>query len=319
MTSKNGIIYISLGLIAAILTTWAISERGNRITTLRDLNKEKLKSESLISERLAVEKDRDKSRGEADREKTANKRLTQELSELEAKLDENSKAMNRLRSEYAMTRKKYDQLFSERKSLGAQLKALSGERDQIQLVNQQLHNEVASAKASNDQLLQELELVKLTWFDKPLIKATRGSSNKLMVKASRVQKLTATVQLSARADNLKFAVINPSGSTLTESDGDVTSRILSRTDETHLTEISFSPKKKLQPGLYQIEVVNAGTHIASLQVFFEVIRATGRPDPGLATLGFLFHYNKNRRCHQASTRWRFRLIVRLQSAPHSMA
>lgn len=266
---KNNSFRIASIILAVLLVAsliWGFMEKESKNLVRADLDKERLRNESLLSEKLSVEKERDKARQSVQENEQKVKDLSLEIESIRRKLQDNSTALRRALNENSSSKKKYADLLATRTQLENELASLTSERDNLKKQGQQSQEELAKLKGQNQKLEEDLRLARLTHYDKPRVEATRGTTDKLVVKARRVQKLKATLAVNAAAEDLKFTVIDPKGVTLTESDGSVASRVLGTSGETKQVEITFAPKKKLQAGMYQIEVVSGASHVASLQV-----------------------------------------------------
>ncbi len=263
--SIRAVLFVAIALLIASLI-WGFVENESKNLYKVQLNTEKLKYESLVSEKLSDEKERDKALRTVSESEQRSKQLSAEIESLTKKLQENSSSLRNAWNKNSSSKKRYAELMKSLGSLQDELSALTNERDNLRNQAAQIADDLIKLKIQNENLEEELRVARVSRFDKPRIEASRGSSNKLVSKASRVQRLKATLSVSATAEDLKFVVIDPKGVTLTENDGTVSSRILASTSGSKQVEMTFSPKKRLQSGMYQIEVVSGAIHIASLQV-----------------------------------------------------
>jgi chromosome segregation ATPase len=256
----------TLAIALAASAFWGFTERKTKNNLQSSFDKELLKNEALVSEKLTIQKERDKSNQSAKEANLRSADLAYQIETINKKLKENAEALSRAKTENSNSRKKYNELLDVRQKLESELASLKTNQSTLEDESKTLTGQLASLKGENEKLREDLRATQLSQFDKPLVEATRGSNHKLVAKASRVQNLRTTLAINANAKELKFGVINPRGTSLTEKEGTVESRVLSSTSSYQLIEIVFTPKKKLLPGLYQVEVVSGGTHVASLQV-----------------------------------------------------
>lgn len=256
----------TLSMVIVAMLGWTMQERSLRSAVKKDLDKERLRTESLTAENLSVEKDRDQARKQADHLNAQYVRLTGELQSATEKTETDAGRLRQLKSEVSARSKEYNSLQSSHEQLQHQYDAIASERNKLERMDEQLHAEIFSLRTDNTNLRQELDASKRYRYDSPMIRATRGANNKLVVKASRAKKLLSTISLTNQVDDLKIVVVDPGGTTMTEREGLASSRVLSKGKDVQVVEIAFTPKRKLQPGLYQIEVVSGEVHIASLQV-----------------------------------------------------
>ncbi len=260
---------VTIILLLALLTTsgiWTVSLRSRNTEASEELDKERLKSEELLSEKLAIEKERDKATNRAKEIAASNEELIRKLGSVNKALDDASAEVKKLKIINSGERKKYNDLVVVRQNLEKQLESIKAELQKTHNENVQLSEKSNALQHEKQGLEMELQAARKKRFDVALIESTRGSSAKLVVKARRVQKLNGTLTLTSAVQDVQFKIIGPNGTALADSDGSLNSRTLSSDENSKRLEVNYIPKKKLLPGLYQIEVLSGELRVGSLQV-----------------------------------------------------
>lgn len=247
------------------------------------LNNEKLRTESLLSEKLILEKDMAKLKDRLASLSGKNSDLEKVVKQTSMKLEAKETEYNKIRKEnlsLQQIRKQHQELLTLQKDLEAQIENLSSSFAILQKENGDLNNAVASLEQRNRLLNEELHRAFLANLDNTQMDALQGKG-KLTVKARRSNKLVATFDVPADLKNLTFKVIDPSGNPLTHKDGTIASRVITSSDSyvasssTTLNgvnsklakvEMVYLPTKKLNRGTYKVEILNDNLYVGSLQV-----------------------------------------------------
>lgn len=247
------------------------------------LNNEKLRTESLLSEKLILEKDMAKLKDRLASLSGKNSDLEKVVKQTSMKLEAKETEYNKIRKEnlsLQQIRKQHQELLTLQKDLEAQIENLSSSFARLQKENGDLNNTVASLEQRNRLLNEELHRAFLANLDNTQMDALQGKG-KLTVKARRSNKLVATFDVPADLKNLTFKVIDPSGNPLTHKDGTIASRVITSSDSyvasssTTLNgvnsklakvEMVYLPTKKLNRGTYKVEILNDNLYVGSLQV-----------------------------------------------------
>lgn len=267
-------------VVAAILfffaLLWGTFQARKNGSLERDLNDEKLKYEAALSEKLQLQKELE-SRSE---QMTALVKKSQSLESALADAEKKKvspELIARLQRENAAAKKRYAELEAEKKNLEQHLQDVEGSLARTILENQDLNGSLTSLQQANQNLKDELSKAHLAYYDKALIEPVRGKKDKLVAKASRTRKLRATVLVPASLTNVQFKILDPQGNLLSDpGNGMLAVRTLSQGDAITSTsnngavsykelEMIFLPKKKLKPGVYQIEVTSDNLLVGSMK------------------------------------------------------
>lgn len=241
-----------------------------------DFNEEKLKYELLYSEKLTLEKELGANNEQIAELLKRRQELEDALAKAREKVPDND-AIVRLRNENKLAQKRYSELESSKQRLEQQLADLNSSLALAQSQNKELNENLASLQQSNKNLNEELSRAQLAYYDRVMVESLRGKNDKLVAKASRTRKIRANVWVPANLRDVQFKVIDPQGNVLSKPEGGtlavrvvnkgeaVTSAGKSLVGGYQEIEMIFLPKKKLQPGTYQIEVTSENLLVGSLK------------------------------------------------------
>lgn len=246
------------------------------------LQTQKLKSESLLSEKLLLEKDIDKFKSQLTKMTSDNAELDRLLRHTKQQLSDQESSFNRMKRENATLskiKKQRQQLEALKNQLENDLSTLKHSYDALVARNNELHNTVASLEARNKVLTDDLNRAMFASIDHSQIQAVRGKSEELTVKGKRTRKLIANFELPAHFKNLTFRIADSNGTflsndkgtlafTATPSDKSITASADPTVDAHKLqnVEVVYVPKEKLSAGTNTIEILNENLYVGSLKV-----------------------------------------------------
>lgn len=244
------------------------------------LNNELLKSETMLSEKLALEKEiahyKSSIQTLTSRNRELDNVLTEERKKLDAK-DQEAKKLARQNAALSQYKVKHDALEGMRKELEKQVALYEAALKQLRGDNEQLARSVATLEKQNQDLTRELNQSRLASINDVRIESVKGKRDKLTVSAKRTKVLKVNVNVPAASDNISFRIVDPGGKELTSKDGVITARergnsqsLTASTKSTPLTfkqmEMAYVPKGKLIPGVYTIMIQEGDNLISRLQV-----------------------------------------------------
>lgn len=278
--NKSKIAAVVATILFLLALGWGIFQLRVNDSLQKEVNAEKLISESILSEKLSVEKEINKIKGQMASIEAKNNELNSSLATLSGKLSDKEKEAERIRRESNANKKKYSELDLQKKKLEEELASLNNTIQQLQASNTDLTNSVAALQKQNQNLSEELEKAHLAYYDKPMIEAVRGKKDKLVAKAARTKKLRATVMVPGNLKEVEFKIINPDGQVISNTeDGTLATRVVNNninlvsasgkttpSNTFKQMEMVFVPKKKLKAGVYQIEVVSENLAVGNLQI-----------------------------------------------------
>lgn len=256
---------------------WNAKLKGNFET---DLDRQKLRSEQLLSEKLLVEKDLQATHSKMINLRDRNETLARQIGETENMNSLKDRSIQQLQRQMATNTKSYNDLVALNREMENRLAALDQQRARLEGEQLAATEETEALREQVDNLKRELAMAHNAYYDKALVESTRGKNNKLVVKAGRTKKLKATIMIPSALKDLQFHVFDPSGALIsnepgngilavriTDPDNTLASSSNGGAAKTHKqAEMTYLPKKKLIRGTYRIEVLSESLLVGSLQV-----------------------------------------------------
>lgn len=271
-----------IGIILLLTATLGILVVSNK-TLKKDIKNEKIKSEALLSEKLALDKSIAKFRSELNAMQGKNSVLDKKLAEMNQKLSKKESELRKVIAENNSLQKlkiKNAELDELKNKLNAELTGLMQKYDNLKLENSKITKELAEVNIKKEQIIVNNTILKALAGNNYRIEAVRGKKDKLTVNAKRTQKLLVNFDLPNDVVNdINFKLITPDGKEL-ESKGNSTAsiNILDNNDHflasinegsnvgTKNVELVYKPNEKLVKGIYKFDVYNNGTYIGSTQL-----------------------------------------------------
>ncbi len=248
------------------------------------LNESKLRSESLLSEKLSLEKQIDQFKKELSSLtgknfeldkllKDASVKIAEKESQLSNMVRENKKIKD-LENELLAVKQLRDELMQEKNQLYQDLQKMKTN-------NEELDEEIAALSRKNKELEQKFKLLQALNADNFQVETLKGKKDKLTVNSKKAKKLNLSFDVPQNvAENINFKIITPSGKAIQSDDKRVSIRVLE--SDVNLTaslspytgnfevskriEMSYKPKEKLRSGVYKIEVYDGVSYLGSCQL-----------------------------------------------------
>jgi chromosome condensin MukBEF ATPase and DNA-binding subunit MukB len=250
-----------------------------------NLDKEKLKSESLLSEKLALSKEAEKLKADIESWKGKSAETDRLLNEALAqvgKLERTVSALNRDNANLARVKKELADLKQIRQDLEARLQALDEENRRNAQLAGDLNAELAALRVENAELKNNIRVFQADATNDFRVETLRGKKKqKLTVNAAKTRKLQVSFEIPQEmSENVKFTIVTPQGREIKSDDKSLSHRIVDdgRTLTASLSpysgefevsrrvEMSYLPDKKLEPGVYKIRIYNGETFAGSCQL-----------------------------------------------------
>jgi hypothetical protein len=249
------------------------------------LNDEKLKSESLLSEKLALAKEAEKLKNDILLWQGKSTETDKMLADAMDKITNMEKTINGLRKENATVtslKKELSDLKQLRKDLEVQIASLDQQNKQKAQEIEDMTAELNSLKSKQNELNADLTELKGSVTDDFRVESTKGKKkNKLTVNAARTKKLMVSFEIpQSMSEDVKFNIITPKGTVIKSEDEGLTYQVID--DGRNLTasiapysgdfvisrriEMTYSPDKKLEPGIYKIQIYHKDKISGSCQV-----------------------------------------------------
>lgn len=276
-----GLLFVSLFIAAHYITL-------NK-EAVASLNEEKLKSEALLSEKLALQKEIDKFKKELMSLQGLNTNLDKLLADANAKLasteaqlkqiQRNNSSISNLNKQIADLNNLRTNLESQIASLNSQIAALKDENGALKKENASANAMIAQLEKENKQLSDNIRL--LTAMTEDNLVLVKKKNEKLTVNSKKAKRINFMFDVpQSSLGGLEFKVVSPTSKVYSKADGTVSHHLL-QTDGNPVAslgvypgqfelvqrvEMVFTPKEKLTKGIYKIEVYNNGTHLGRMQV-----------------------------------------------------
>lgn len=247
-----------------------------------NLNTEKLKGESILSQKLILEKDLAKFKSQIESLNGINRELDRELALTSARLAAKEAEFKKVQNEsmsLKQLKKQHMELLALQKEWENSMASMKDKLQSLENEKKDMSKVIASLEERNRILSDDLQKSQLAFLDYSQLE-TLKKNNKLTASSRKTKKLKATFEVPSNLKDISFKITDPSGKVLTEKEGTIASRIVTDTksytasaasyEETaknlkHM-EMIYLTNKKLKPGIYKIQVLSENLYVSSLQV-----------------------------------------------------
>ncbi len=270
----------STALFVIALVGMIIIHDSNR--SLEDmLNGAKLKNESILSEKLSLDKEIKNFKGQLAALQGKNKDLDKYLTTANADLAKREKELKAANSNKTSA-KELANLKRMRGDLEKQINALTSQIAALESSNADFSSQLASLTAKNKELMASNDLMKAFAANNYRVESSRGKNDKLTVVARKTKKLKMGFDLPQTVvENIQFKIKTPEGKVIDKEEDGLTATIVDMEDGSDLIaslepmgdfevtkriEMKYEPKKKLSKGVYTIDIYNGTTYMVSCQV-----------------------------------------------------
>jgi predicted nucleic acid-binding Zn-ribbon protein len=266
-------------LIAGLIST-GIFYTVNR-SQLKNLNSEKLKSEMMLSEKLALQKEIENFRNQINSLSGKNSELDKLLAETSKKLSEKEAQLSRVVRENGnikTLKKELADLNQMKKDFESQVFTLNESIRKLNSEKDALNQTIASLQEENKQLAANYEILNSMTADNYLVETTKRK-DRLTVVARRTKKITVSFKVPENiVEDISFKILKPDGKIVEGKDKGVACRIVNEDEGLTASinggaikvskkiEMTYEPKEKQKPGLYQIEMYNGEKYIGTCNV-----------------------------------------------------
>lgn len=261
---------------------WLMSTRGVNSVLETSLEQERLKSESLLSEKLLLEKDVEKMKGQLSSLKGINDDLDEAVRKAEEKFVEREAELARLKKQNATlaeVRKQREALLGVQRELERELMALKASYADLENENRLLASNIAQLQERNRILSEDLNRAMFASVDQSQVQAVKGRKERLTVRARRTNKLIADFEVPANMRSISFRIVDPKGNALGEKQGTIVyhasageQNVVASNAEgaagpgIQKVKMEYTPKQRLQAGVYKVEILNENLYVGSLNV-----------------------------------------------------
>ena len=269
--------------VASIITSGIVFK--SNLSLKSGLDDEKLRSESLLSEKLALDKEIEKFQKEMSLLKGKNQETDRLLASANQQLAEKQKIIASLTKENATVKDLKKQLADIQKiksDLDKQVAMLQEANSKLLAENEGLQQSILDLQGQNAALAQDLDLIRNTNADNFQVLTTKGKKNeKLTINAARTKKMSVNFEVpKTYTDDISFRITTPDGKTISAEDKSLTwvfsedSKIMTASlnggpgdiEVTRSVNMTYAPKEKMKSGTYRIEILNHGEYLGSCRV-----------------------------------------------------
>lgn len=273
-------------LLSLITAGYFITTKG---TVSQELNDEKLKSESFLSQKLQLEKEIEKIRKEIASLSGQNRDLDRMLLDANSNLDKKEQQIKQLSKENASLgslRKEVANLKNLKAQYEGQLATLNSdliksrqETDKMRKENSESQKMIARLQNENKKLMNDLD-VAVAMTNNSLSEAVKKNS-KLTVSSRKARKIMVAFDVPQKSlSGLDFKVTSPNDKVFTVKDGSISHRMIlndgnpvaSLDNLSGIMEASqrvvmeYNPKTRLEKGVYTVDVLSKGKLLGRMQV-----------------------------------------------------
>ena len=286
-SSRESRVAIGVTLLFFLAMGFAIYYFSDGRNLKKDLTSEKVKSEKMLSEKLALSKEIDKMKNEIDSYKGKNSSLDKSLAELKSKLQKKEAELNRMAANSSPNYKKqFQELQAIKADLDKSLARLNEELNALQAENSDLKASLAHMEANNEQLaVNNKNLTRMIVNN--LEAEAQKKNNKLTVNAKKTKEIILAFEVPASmSEQLKFNIVFPDGKQVASnnsknityavnhkdfvfSDAEVvasTQNLFAKTDDSKQIALSYKADSKLKPGTYQIDIYSENEYLGSCRM-----------------------------------------------------
>jgi myosin heavy subunit len=283
LTTVGVTVLLFLSLITA---GYFISTKGS---ISKELNDEKLKSESLLSQKLQLEKDIEKFRKEIANLNGQNKDLDRMLVDAKSNLDKKEQQIRQLskdnasigslRKEIANLKNLKAQYEGQMATLNSDLIKLRQDNDLMRKEASEAQKMIARLQNENKKLMNDLD-VAVAMTNNSLSEAIK-KNNRLTVNSRRARKIMVAFDVPQKSlSGLDFKITSPNDKIFTVKDGSISHRLIlndgnpvASLDHTmgimeasQRVVMEYAPKTKLEKGVYTVDVLSNGKVLGRMQV-----------------------------------------------------
>lgn len=283
MTTLNNprTIAIATTVLCVASLFWLLSTQRVNNSLQSTLEKEKLRSEALLSEKLLLEKDIEKAKDQLSSLRGINHELDQLAKKTEAKFAVREQEMQKLKKQNASLadlKKQRQELLNIQRELERELAGMQRAFAELQGQNQVLSQTVAHLQEQNRMLTSDLNRAVFASMDRLQVQTVKGRKERLTVRARKTDKLIANFEVPGSFRNISFRVLDGQGKVLTAKEGTIVSQVVSpennlvastenyAVESTQKIQMEYMPKVKLQSGVYTVEILNDNLYVGSVNV-----------------------------------------------------
>jgi hypothetical protein len=277
----RGAQFVISGLIAGIVILilycfYITTQYGNAIA---QLEREQLQNESLLSDKLSVEKNLFKTTRSLNVLKMSQADLSSRLARKGARLREEVKLSENLERKIDTLHQRLNQFVTERSLSKKKLSLLRLSNSDLFSKQMKLHDSLLNMAALMNRLRVENQ-INQTFIDKTRVTATRGVNKRLTIRARRTKQLRVSINVAQNLKELHFTLTGPDGFLDNEKSGRLSYSLMDNAgirtaslvkfvdsfNSDMTIEVKYVPMQKLKPGIYELRVFNDDGYVGSTSI-----------------------------------------------------
>ena len=274
-----------IGAVIVLLLLLSAFSFISRHSINEKLKKEKISSEQLLSEKLALNKEVDQMSNDMKSLTSKFQSVSKDLEAAREDITGKDKRIGSLLRELSSQKKAKTELAELQKSkekLDAEMADLRGKYEKLKNENEATLKDLAEMKKKGDELLAKIE--EMTLYDADDFMVTplkRLNKERLTICSARTKRLAVRFEVpSSLTGTISFSVIAPDGKVIEGSDKalawmvvedgrDITASLspVSREFEnSKQVELIYTAKERLMPGIYTIKVTSGQNTLGNCRV-----------------------------------------------------
>jgi len=270
-----GAVIIALLLISTIFAF--VSNSKNK----RDLNAEKLRTESLLSEKLQNEQELAKLKADFSGlqvKSDANDKLLAETNQQITDINRRIRALSGENVNLRASKKELEELQVVKDSLDKEYDKLKLNQEKLVTQNDDLQNSIKALETSKSDLIEKLRINETYDADNFYAYGSRGKADRLVFRAKKLNVNFEVPQSLTEA--ISFKVLTPSGTTISSDDKALTwtisqdernftaslSAVTGESEPSQQVSLNYASKKRLAPGEYKIQILCSDQNIGNCRL-----------------------------------------------------
>ncbi|PKP50112.1 MAG: hypothetical protein CVT92_14670 [Bacteroidetes bacterium HGW-Bacteroidetes-1] len=267
-------------LLVILIGTFSLYNNGKSLKS--NLNSEKLKTEMMLSERLALQKEINNFRTQINSLIGKNTELDKLLAQTTKKLNNKQAEMNKIvkdNSNIALLKTQIEDLNRMKKDFENEVLTMNETIQRLNNENDTKDQKMASLQKENEFLSANLAMLNSMMASDDYLVETSKKNQKLTAKAKQTKKMSLTFNVPDNiVSNINFKITKPDGKLVEGKDSGIAynlvdenetllaSNTVSEINIVRKIEMNYTPKKKLKPGIYKIAIYNGDRHIGTCNV-----------------------------------------------------
>ncbi|UXP32486.1 hypothetical protein N6H18_00660 [Reichenbachiella agarivorans] len=286
----------AIAVVATILLFMSligvVMYKSSNASLKSDLDTERLKSESLLSEKLSINKEIHKLKGEMSSLMGKNTELDKFLNSANKTLASKESEIKALKKENLTVKslqKQLAEIKGIKKDLEKQIAALNMNMEEMARNNrktEELNNTIANLQSENAILDENTKLLSALVAQNFRVESLKGKKERLTVNSKATRKLMVGFDVPQNVtEDVSFKITTPEGKLLNSNDKSISYRVIEDKDSmmendfyvslspsigdfdvSKRIEMSYKPKEKLSSGIYKIDIYNRDLKLGSCQI-----------------------------------------------------